>query len=413
MPSIGEVMRGRVATFVVLALLVPCSACSSLLTGSREDDIAALLEARSEALLAGDRAAFVRLLDPRDTAFVATEKRTFDNLQDLPVQRLAYRLDSTFHDQTSGRDVWKVEGREDLRLEDFDEVSSTSTTAFTVTELGGRMVFTAPVEEAAYDDRSQPWDLTRIHVDRTEHALLVYEDDTASLVGEGVAEVERAVREVDRAFPLDWDGHVVVYLLDDPEVLEPLDLVSSPTEPGGFAGATIPVLSDDVVPRVVGTRVVLSPAAYDVDRSARARLLRHELTHEAMGFGIGDDAWFAEGVATYVEYASEPLRRWPVARRDVARAGRGVSEMPMAHEMYEAGPEASAFSYALALVACDLIVRRDGREALADIYAGLAELGPDAMSGAQDAVYRQVTGLGSAALARQAGRAMVETFGAS
>lgn len=48
-------------------------------------------------------------------------------------------------------------------------------------------------------------------------------------------------------------------------------------------------------------------------------------------------------------------------------------------------------------------------QALADIYAGLAVLGPDAMSDEQDAVYRQVTGLGSAALARRAAM-MVGTF---
>lgn len=85
--------------------------------------------------------------------------------------------------------------------------------------------------------------------------------------------VARAIAQVDRAFPLQWDERVVIYLLDDPEVLEPLGLVASPDEPGGFAGATIPVLSDDVEPEVVGTRVVLSPAAYDVGRSLRATLL--------------------------------------------------------------------------------------------------------------------------------------------
>ena len=316
MPNGGILVRGLVA----LVLLVGCTACSSLLSDSRDDEISALLVARARAVLGGDRAAFVHLLDARDPGFVSTEMRMFDNLQDLPVEGLGYRLKSTFHDQTGGRDIWNVEGREDLRLEGFDTETSSSRIAFTVTEVDGRFVFTPPAQDAAYDDRSQPWDLTRIQADRTEHALLVYEEDTAPLVGGGAVEVERAIAQVDRAFPLQWDERVVIYLLDDPEVLEPLGPVASLDEPGGFAGATIPVLSDDVEPEVVGTRVVLSPAAYDVDRTARGQLLRHEITHEAMGFGIGDTRGSPRGVATYVEYRSLPRRRWPVAASDIARA---------------------------------------------------------------------------------------------
>ena len=228
-PNGGILVRGLVA----LVLLVGSTACSSLLSDSRDDEISALLVARSRAVLAGDRAAFAHLLDARDSGFVSTEMRMFDNLQDLPVERVGYRLKSAFHDQTGGRDIWNVEGREDLRLEGFDTETSSSRIAFMVTDVDGRFVFTPPAQDAAYDDRSQPWDLTRIRVDRTEHALLVYEEDTAPLVGDGAVEVERAIAQVDRAFPLQWDERVVIYLLDDPEVLEPLGLVASPDEPRG------------------------------------------------------------------------------------------------------------------------------------------------------------------------------------
>ena len=96
-----------------------------------------------------------------------------------------------------------------------------------------------------------------------------------------------------------------------------------------------------------------------------------------------------------------------------ARRVRAVAldQMPTAYDLYEAGPASAAFSYALSLMACAVVVQRGGRQSLADVYAGLAALGPDAMTAAQDGVYRRVTGLGSAALARQAGRAMVTTFG--
>lgn len=83
--------------------------------------------------------------------------------------------------------------------------------------------------------------------------------------------------------------------------------------------------------------------------------------------------------------------------------------MSMAYDLAEAGPASSQFGYALSLVACDMVARTRGPQALAGIYAGLAVLGPDAMSDEQDAVYRQVTGLGSAALARRAAM-MVGTF---
>lgn len=90
-PNGGILVRGLVA----LVRLVGCTACSSLLSDSRDDEISALLVARARAVLGGDRAAFVHLLDARDPGFVSTEMRMFDSLQDLPVERLGYRLKST------------------------------------------------------------------------------------------------------------------------------------------------------------------------------------------------------------------------------------------------------------------------------------------------------------------------------
>ena len=37
--------------------------------------------------------------------------------------------------------------------------------------------------------------------------------------------------------------------------------------------------------------------------------------------------------------------------------------MPMAYDLYEAGPASSQFGYALSLVACDMVARTDGPQA--------------------------------------------------
>ena len=167
-------------------------------------------------------------------------------------------------------------------------------------------------------------------------------------------------------------GGVVVYVLSDPAFLDSLDGLPV-SDPERVDGATIPVPrdADDAGGPVASYRIVLNPNVVDQDEQVLDRLVRHELTHVAVGdHARGVPLWFSEGLAEYVSV--RPIA--PAERRlqtdALNLAAAGVSDLPSDEEF--AGEHAEGW-YAVSWWVCEYIAATFGEDALWTLLEGLAD----------------------------------------
>ncbi len=77
------------------------------------------------------------------------------------------------------------------------------------------------------------------------------------------------------------------------------------------------------------TRFLLNPRMLDAPGAARARLIRHELTHVAIGKRAdGVPTWLSEGIAEYVSVRPLAPEDRVLSRAALAAAEDGVTDLP-------------------------------------------------------------------------------------
>ncbi|MBS42043.1 MAG: hypothetical protein CMH83_02460 [Nocardioides sp.] len=368
--------------------------------------LARLLTRRSAAVLAGDRDAF--LADVGD-GLAASQGAYFDNLAQLPLAELTYRLDrrSLVRD---GDDHWVVV-EVSTRLAGYDvaAVRTFDRLRFSPTP-GGRQVLTS-TSDAAWEAEnrvgSQPWDLEPVTVRDVDGVLAVLDAGTAGQADRLLRVVEAARDDVRSRFP-DWDGRVVVYLLGDDAFLDGLTGV-----PGGDAdaldGLTVSVPTGPVdasgTPAVASRRVLLQPRVLGESVVTRGRLVRHELVHVAVGErDTGAPVWLTEGLAEWTSVQALPPTRRTVPEEALDAARDGIEGMP-ADAVFHDAPEVD---YALAWWTCEYVAATYGPTApwtlLDEVTAGVAA-GED-----PDDVVGRVLGLSTDQLARRGARLMLTTY---
>jgi hypothetical protein len=187
---------------------------------------------------------------------------------------------------------------------------------------------------------------------------------------------------------------VVVYALSDPAFLDSLEDVPG-DDPGDLDAVAFPVGES--------TRFVLNPTIVDRPGRERDRLVRHELTHVAIG--THDDrvpVWLAEGLAEYVSV--RPLapedRRIPEAAVTAAEAG--VADLPDDATFNDDDSDAH---YGLAWWAVEYVAEAYGDDAPWQLLDAMAEPGAD-----PTVVLRDQFGTSTRELARQADRLILALY---
>ncbi len=350
-----------------------------------------LLDERAEAVLVGDEKAFLAAVVRDDRSFVASQRRLFRNLRALPLAALDFRAEGT---HTVRRSV---------RLAGFDTAPVRGPAGFAVERRAGRVVVVPAV--GADQQPHDPWDLTTVRVLRRDGVLLLYDDDVASQADDLVDAVAGGIGDVASAVPEEWRQRAVVYAFRDAGVV-----ASYAQVPGGnvdhLGALTFPVRSGT---RVVGQRIALLPTALDADTTALGRVVRHELTHVALG--TRDDAlplWLAEGIAEYVAATSIPPSRQRIATLAVDRARDGSYRLPGSTSFHDAE---QGLHYSEAWMACDYLAHAQGPAVLWELLDAMRQARVGREGRGQDAVLRSVTGLDARALAGKAGRRTLRLFG--
>jgi hypothetical protein len=417
--------RGAPAALLVVLALVGTmvSGCSddgdSLLDSDRPvslTDEQHVLDQRAAALRDGDLKAFLTTIDISDPKLVKRQRRYFANVQELPVEALSYDVlksdwPAGLRSPHWGRQVSVPQVRISLQLRGFDTVPVQRVTGFAFGYRKGRAVVVSELTGAGKQfpgSNPAPWDLVRVHVRSDLDSLQLYDSGTWSRADEVASELRSAITDIRDSVPGDWDGHTVVYVFSRPAVLNSFEGV-----PGGnikhLGAMTFPMYAVPGQPAVAGIRFTLLPTSLHAGRVFLGRIIRHELTHVALGDrDDGAPVWFAEGVAEYMGARGVPQDERRIATVALSRARAGVDQMPASRGFNGAD---QAWHYALSWMACDYIAAAQGEARLWQLMDALHNGGRGTSDAAQDAVLRTVIGLDSTQLAHRAAARILRIYG--
>ena len=414
-------------------LLVVLALCGSLLVGCSDDHDSAdtsaaatrpvtmaeaqqVLDERAQAIRDNDLTTFLHGIDTSNRALVRRQRRYFANMQRLPLAVLNYRVlkaqwPGALRSSAWGKHVLLPQVRVATQLEGFDVEPVQRVTGFAFARRDGTPVV---VSELTGRNRQfpgygpAPWDLVRIHVRSDDGTLQVYDDDTWARAGTVGRTLRRGIRDVVDGVPWTWSGHVVVYVFAKKQVLNSYEGV-----PGGninhLGAMTFPMYSVLGREAVAGVRFTLLPSSLRAGQSFLDRIVRHELTHVAVGpRDDGAPTWIAEGISEYMGVRELPEDQRRIATVATRRARGAVNSMPASAGF---NGHDQAWNYALAWMACDYIVATQGEPRLWELMDALHAGGEGTSDARQDAVLTRVIGMDSHELARHAAERIVEIYG--
>lgn len=366
------------------------------------------LRARADAVRRADGTAFTAGLAPSRPSFLSHQQTYFDNLRQLPLADFGYGFDRRDLVR-QGDDYWLVVDVT-TQLQGYDAVPVVRADRYRFNPAGGGRFRLAsvsdPTWERTHQVEAEPWERGPIVVRQAPDVLGIFDERSVRRAQPLVRTTSASLADVASAVPYDWTPSVVLLAFSDPRYLSSL-----PDLPGGdpsrLDGLAFPVPDEVGGSVVASTRVALSPRTLTRGAATRARLVRHELTHVALG-SRDDQAplWLAEGLAEYVSARPlpRPQRRLPAVALQAARAG--FHDLPADAAFNDAD---AAVHYGLSWWACEYLARTQGEQLLWSLLDGYAD--PGAGPAADPAqVLVGLTGLNSRQLARKAGKLMLATY---
>lgn len=367
--------------------------------------ITAVLDARAAALEDGDAEQFLRSVAGADPELLAVQRQYFDNVSQLPVADLSHRLRPRSLRRSEGGYTAVV--ATSLRLDGYDDVPVVRLSRFSFAR-GDRRWLVVAHRARAWDRRHhvdlQPWDSGEVLVERGAGVLGVFDAGSAARAPEVVDAVERGIAEVSAVIPHEWDRHVVVYALSDTTMLAGIDNLPA-RDPERLDAVAFPVVARRGEAPLASTRFLLHPRMLESDPAQLARLVRHELTHVALG--ARDDrvpVWFSEGLAEWVSVQPVPEPQRVVSGAALAAAQAGDLRLPGDADFN--GPGA-AVNYGVSWWACQAIVDMYGESMLWTLLDRLAGTPPEGRA----AVLEETVGMDEQGLADEASRRIVATYG--
>ena len=206
--------------------------------------------------------------------------------------------------------------------------------------------------------------------------------------------------------PYDWARSVVVYALSDTDFLPTVEPPRG-SDPERLDGLAFSMPAGPEGEQVASTRIALHPRMLERAGLERDRLLRHELTHVAVGDRADDvPLWLSEGIAEYVSVRPLATEDRRVPRQAVREAEQGlITELP--DDLTFSGDD-YAVHYAVSWWACEFLATPS---ATAGLWALLDQLAVPGSTEADAAARPEsVTGINTRTLARKAAKLIVATY---
>ncbi|PVG83826.1 hypothetical protein DDE18_05845 [Nocardioides gansuensis] len=370
-------------------------------------DMQQVLRARARALRGRDLERFLATTT-RARGFTQRERRYFTNLSQLPIGRLSYDVDPETVVRTEGGYRAVVDMR--LQLHGYDAVPVVRPQQFRfVDDPDGAGLVVASDRDPRWERRSevspQPWDTGSIVVRSGAGVLGIFDEASAAVAGDVIRAVEAGIASVAAEVPYDWSRMVVVYALSDAATLQGLGDVPG-GDPDSLDAIAFPVLAHpgDGVDQLASTRFMLHPRMLGSEPGQLARLIRHELTHVALG--ARDDlvpTWLSEGIAEWVSVQPIPPEERLISGAALEAAEQGPAALP--NDIEFNGPDQGAH-YGLSWWACETVVDMYGEEMLWRLLDELAATSPPDQSDK----LQQLLQMGTGQLAREAANRILATY---
>lgn len=356
---------------------------------------------RQAALLSGDRDAFMSTIDDDALQFVATQERWFDNISSMPISHLSLKVVDEDHPDDEETSPLRVPVDFTMRLAGFEDTSVTQRLVYTFTRGADGLVLAAD-RDARADERGdwlpEPWDITQVVVRHSDSMLVFFDEDTSPYADAVMKDLEASRLSVMAALP-DWSGKLVAYDISDLSNIEK----RSPMSLAETGGVAYPIYARPGSSRVAAYRFVVNPEVAH-NGLQREFLLRHELTHIALG--VRDDqspVWLVEGAAGYVERSAlAPEQQRYLAAYSLAGLGSTVPALGNGSDFYRN----AEVQYALAAAACSYLVSTRGPDVLWRLMDAFTEesgaLGAGMSAEAADDLLVREIGLDNAELTQAA-----------
>lgn len=362
------------------------------------DGIAATVTARSEAVREHRRQRFLGTV-VRGPARRA-QRVWFDNLQQFPLATFSQSVDGPVAEVADGYEVLL---RTSVKVAGFDRrpVPTVRRAVFAASQQGWQLVSLAERPESGVQ---QPWDGAPIAVTRRDDVLVVADAGSRGRADAVARSVQQAMAQVRRQVPWRWPERVLVQAPSSPEPLTRLANL-----PGGSGdrldGVAYRVSGGVDGQRFAASRLVLHPRMLTARADERDRVLRHELTHVALG--TRNDRlpmWLSEGIAEYVATHGLGRSERVIAQSAINAARSGAVVLPTDSEFRAT---ASSAQYGIAWYACEVVAQQFGERSLWRLVEEMSAR----RSVSPAVVVQRVLGIEQGALGERAAALIRATYG--
>ncbi|MFJ4638827.1 hypothetical protein ACIP69_24860 [Streptomyces hygroscopicus] len=357
-----------------------------------------MLDRRAAAVRGRDAEAFLATVDRGSVGYRAEQRRVFRQMSAVPLRSWTYRLV-----RTGGFQPARVAGRRlaaqvelRYRLQGYDTAPVVSAQYLTLAERGGRWYVAS--DDGVVDGKrgiEQLWDQGTVDVVRGAHSLVLGVGQDRRLLRAVADTADRAVPALDRVWPHEWAGRVVVEV---PASLDRMAALLGASADGyrGIAAVTTGEVggTGDEAP---ADRVIVNPEAYQVlGDFGRRVVVTHETAHVATRAVTtpATPLWLSEGFADWVGYRTPgrtPRQVAPELAEAVA-AGRLPAGLPRDDDFrFGSDPDSLSRAYEQGWLACRLIADRWGEKKLVAFYRTVGRA-PE-RSGAVESALAKVVGV--------------------
>ena len=305
-------MRRFAAAAALAAIWIALPSTAAQPDGSYEG-IRALLARRSEAILAGDEAAFMSTVDPADGPFARRQRLLFRGFQELPLADYRLAFDETGPIELTGEreiDRYGVDASptvlhvvERYRIDGYDETPVIEHLYLTFVHRDGRwrVASDTDLDDVTLFSGRKLWEMGPIVTRESEHFLYVSHPTLASNAPEILAAAERALGVVRARWPLAWSERVVVLV---PRTTGELRrILQASFDLDVFVAFVFSGLDRSRDWQLAGHRMILNWPTFSIYPTfARETILVHELAHAATREHAGPfvTAFVDEGMADWV-----------------------------------------------------------------------------------------------------------------
>jgi hypothetical protein len=351
-------------------------------TESPFSEIQALLERRAEAVIEGDRDAFLTTVDRGSPGFARRQARLFDGFQRLRLS--GYRLDigrRLWPELTTDREVARygpdlhptvLHVEERYSIEGYDEQPALEDQYLTfVRRPSGWLVASdTDLDDLTLFSGRKLWEFDRIVAKASEHFLYISHRDLRGAAETVLTSAETALNEVSREWPLEWNRKVVILA---PSTTEELGrLIQATFDLDVFVAFAASGLDRRQDWDLVGHRIILNWPNFSLyERATQQAILTHELLHIATREHSGPV------VPVFVE---EGVAEWVTGRDSADVLGAQVAAglfdrlLPLDHEFISGSDTVILSAYQESSAAIRFAAQEFGDDAVAEFYEELGSV---------------------------------------